>query len=148
MRAGARLHQFDQHAVGGAGMDEGDAAAVRAGAGLLVDQFHARRLKLNQQPIQVFDFQAKMVHAFPPVGDEFLHRAFRALRLQEFEAAVAHGQKAHRNPIRGHGLAALQRQAERLPERHGRRGVLHREADMIDAHDPRHRCDFLRVQAG
>ena len=64
-----RLGEFDEHAAGGLGVDEGDAAAVRAGNRGLVDEPYARGLEPGQFGVNVVNFEAEMVDAGPVLLD-------------------------------------------------------------------------------
>src|SRR5690606_7685646 len=111
------LRGFDdlgQHAVGGARVQEGDAAAADAGPRLGVDQLDTARLELVQAAVDVLNPVGDVVQAGSLAGEELADRGALGERAQELDVAGPDVEQDSLDPLFLDGLAVRHRHAERL----------------------------------
>ncbi len=109
------------------------ADTVRAGAGLLVDQFDLVRRKLCQRRVDVFNLKAEVMQSAAGFGEIACDAAVFGYRGDQFDLAFTSGQKGDLDGFGVVTLGAFQRQAERVPPE-VQRGVdlRHDHGDMVD----------------
>ncbi len=117
-------------------MEECDQLAARAFERHLVQQPHAGRLRLAELAADIVGGERDVMDAFPVVLEETRHRAVRRRRLEQLEVHVADGEERGPHFLRGHFLAVLALEAQRLLVIRNRfvQGA-NRDSKVIDACD-------------
>ena len=126
------LYQFQQHAAGGARVQEGDARAARAGTRRCADGRQARLARPLQRRLDVGDAQRDVVQPLAPACQELAHRAVIIQGFKQLDGRLARAEVGGADAFAGNGLGVFQLQPQRLPARQpvgdGRDG----EAEVVD----------------
>src|SRR3954453_5313673 len=88
-----RLDQLGERPAGRLGMQEGDAAAPDANAGLGVDQLDAGLAQLRQGRVDVLDPVGDVMDALAAAGDEPAHRGVRTQGAKQLDVPVSNLQQ-------------------------------------------------------
>src|ERR1044071_4819803 len=132
------LTQFNEHAIAGRRMEEGDAAAVRARHRRLVDEAIAALLEAGEVRFDVVDAEADVVDAFTALFDELGDRRVCAARLEQFEVGISNRQERSADFLRLDRLDVLDFQPEVLVDFLRRVERLYSNADVVELrHTPR-----------
>src|SRR5207247_11146896 len=155
IRDRAALHllgQLEQNPSRRLGMQERDAAAIGAAAGLLVDQTVAGRPAALERPVEIGHAVADVMDARSASSEELRHGALGVARLEQLDLNVAQREADDRSAIGGFGLPWLQ--AEDVPVKtQGVGDARHGDADVRDAgagvrHLARQHNDCVRGSGG
>src|SRR5207247_1119298 len=107
IRDRAALHllgQLEQNPGRRFGMQERDAAAIGAAAGLLVDQTVAGRPAALERPVEIGHAVADVMDARSASSEELRHGALGVARLEQLDLNVAQREADDRSAIRGFRL--------------------------------------------
>ena len=90
-------------------MHERDAAAVRAGARLLVHETNRPRLQVRDRPIEIRHANRDMVQARPAPAQEGGQRRFDAVGLHELDRRLSAADEAHPHALIAHRLEGAEK---------------------------------------
>ena len=113
-------------------MHEGDATAMRPGAGRVVDQAVTRRAAAVEGGVEIRYFVADVMNAGATLRQELRDRAVGRGRLEEFHLGAAKWQGDNRGTVRRFGGAGLESENISV-EGKGVSQVLDGDADVGDA---------------
>ena len=114
-------------------MDEDVQVTAGADLDVIGDEARAVLLQLLHGGAEVFDLQRDVVDALAALGDELAHRRIIRSGLQQFNAALAHGDHGDFHPLVFHRFFRDHAHAQLLIDAACRSDTLHRDTEMVDS---------------